>query len=145
MRRTLKDILFASQLCGILLYGSFLRNDGYEKPVICRKYLLYSFILIVTISVVQLRFVIGSFRGATNVSSAAVRSSFRIPLILVSCIFTAYLCSSITRLIGQRNFFKISRKNSLMSIIICASFFVLGTDSVQPLNVSTSVANPNNI
>jgi hypothetical protein len=56
---------------------------------------------------VQLRFVIGLFREATNVSSAAVS---RILLILVLCIFTAYLCSAITRLIGLRNFFKISRK-----------------------------------
>jgi hypothetical protein len=59
---------------------------------------------------VQLRFVIGLFREATNVSSGAVRLSSRILFILVLCIFTAYLCSATTRFIGQRIFFKISRK-----------------------------------
>jgi hypothetical protein len=34
----------------------------------------------------------------------------RIMSILASCIFTTYLVSAITHLIGQRNFFKISRK-----------------------------------
>ena len=110
MRRTLKVIHFASQLCGISPYGSFLGNDGYEKPVLCRKYLLYSLILIVTISVVQWRFVIFLFRQSTNVSSAAHRVHYRILLILVSCVFTTYLVCAITRLIEQRNFFKISRK-----------------------------------
>jgi hypothetical protein len=110
MRRTLKVIHFASQLCGISPYGSFLRNDGYEKPVLCGKCLLYSFILIIAISVSQTRFVIGLIRESTDVNSASYSVSLRILLILVSCIFTTYLFSAISRLIGQRNFFKISRK-----------------------------------
>jgi len=110
MRRTLKVIHFASQLCGISPYGSFLRNDGYVKPVLCRIYLLYSFILTVTISVGQLRFVVNIFRDSTIVSSAAFRVYLHILLILLSSIFTTYLVSAITRLIGMRNFFKISRK-----------------------------------
>jgi hypothetical protein len=67
-----------------------------------------------TISLVQLRFVIGTFRQSTIVILAAYRVYLQILLILVSCIFTTYLVSAITRLIGQRNFFKISRK--LLSI-----------------------------
>ena len=110
MRRTLKVIHFASQLCGISPYGSFLSNDGYVKPVLCRIYLLYSFILIVTISVGQLRSVVNIFRDSTIVSSAAFRVYLQILLSMVSCIFSTYLVSAITRLIGMRNFFKISRK-----------------------------------
>jgi hypothetical protein len=110
MRRTLKVIYLASQLCGISLYGSFLRNDGYEKPVLCRKYVVYSFILLIAISVGQLRFVIRLFRETTNVSSEALRVNLQIVLFMTSCVFTMYLFSAITRLIGQRNFFKISRK-----------------------------------
>jgi hypothetical protein len=110
MRRTLTVIHFASQLCGISPYGSFLRNDGYEKLVICRKYLFYSFILIITISVIRLHYAIGFYRVSTLVISAAQRVSLHIMMILVSCIFTTYLVSAITRLIGLRNFFKISRK-----------------------------------
>jgi len=110
MRRTLKVLHFASQLCGISPYGSFMRNGGYEKPVLCRKYLLYSFILIVTISVVQWRFVIFLFGQSTVVSTAAVRINLLTMLILASCMFTTYLVSNITLLVGQRNFFKISRK-----------------------------------
>jgi len=110
MRRTLKVIHFASQLCGISPYGSFLRNDGYEKTVLCRKYLLYSFILIITISVVRLYFAIAMFMESTNVSSAAQRINLQIMMAWVACILTTYLISTITRLIGQRNFFKICRK-----------------------------------
>jgi len=110
MRRTLKAIYFASQLCGISPYGSFMRNDGYEKPVLCRKYLLYSFILIVAISVIRLRLLIDLFRESENVSSAAQRVNLQILFILALCIFTSYLVSTITLLVGQRNFFKISRK-----------------------------------
>jgi hypothetical protein len=110
MRRTLKVIHFASQLCGISPYGSFLRNDGYEKLVLRKKYLFYSLILVITISVGQMRFVIDLFRESTNVNSGSYSVSLRILLILVSCIFTTYLVSTITRLVGQRNFFKISRK-----------------------------------
>jgi hypothetical protein len=110
MRRTLKVIHFASQLCGISPYGSFLRNDEYKKPVIYRKYLLYSFILIIAISVSQIRFLIGIFRDSKNVSSAAFSVHLQILLILVSCLFTAYLVTTITRLVGMRNFFKIIRK-----------------------------------
>jgi len=110
MRRTLKVIHFASQLCGISPYGSFLRNDGYENPVLCRKYLSYSFILIITISVVQSRFVIGLIRESTVVVSVAYRVNLRILLITVTCTFTTFLFSAITLLVGQRNFFKISRK-----------------------------------
>jgi len=63
MRRTVKVVHFASQLCGISPYGSFVRNDGYEKPVLRKKkYLFYCFILIITISVVHLRFSIGLLR-----------------------------------------------------------------------------------
>jgi hypothetical protein len=110
MRRTLKVIHFASQLCGISPYGSFLRDDGYQKPVICGKYLLYSFILIIAISVSQIRFLIGIFRDSKNVSSAAFSVHLKILLILVSCLFTAYLVTTITRLVGLHNFFKISHK-----------------------------------
>jgi hypothetical protein len=66
--------------------------------------------LIITVSVVQSRFVIGLFRESSTVSSARMRVHLQIMLIMVSCIFTTYLVSAITRLIGQRNFFKISRK-----------------------------------
>jgi hypothetical protein len=110
MRRTLKVIHFASQLCGISPYGSFLRIGGYEKPVLCKKYLLYSFILIIAISISQMRALIVLFGESTNASSAAHRVSMLIILILVSCNFTTYLVSIITRLFGQRNVFKICRK-----------------------------------
>jgi len=110
MRRTLKVIHFASQLCGISPYGLFLGNGGYEKPALCRKFLFYSFILIFTISVVQSRYVIGLVRESTIASSAAQRVHLRIMSILASSIFVTYLVSTITLLVGQRNFFKISRK-----------------------------------
>jgi len=110
MLRTLKVIHFASQLCGISPYGSFLRNDGYEKPVPCRKYLVYRFILIIAISVGQMRALIVLFGDSTNVSTVAHGVTLLIIFILVSCIFTTYLVSTITRLIGQRNLFKVSRK-----------------------------------
>jgi hypothetical protein len=110
MRRTLKVIHFSSQLCGISPYGSFLRNDGYEKPVICRKYLLYSFVLIIAISVGQIRVLIVTFKNSKNFSSVAYRVNLQILLILVSCILTTYLVCAITRLIGLHNFIKISRK-----------------------------------
>jgi hypothetical protein len=110
MRRTLKVLHFASQLCGLSPYGSFLGNNGYENPVLCRKYLLYSFILITAVSVGQIRFLISIFGQSKNVSSEASSVHLQIMLFLVSSIFTMYLVSAITRLIGQRNFFKISRK-----------------------------------
>jgi hypothetical protein len=110
MHRALKVIHLASQLCGISAHGSFLINDGYEEPVLCRKYLLYGFILIITISVIRLRLLIGLFSDSTNASSASLRVNLQILLILVLCIFTTCLVSAITSLIGQRNFFKISRK-----------------------------------
>jgi len=151
MRRTLKVIHFASQLCGISPYGSFLRNDGYENPVVCRKYLLYSFIVIITVSVVQSHFAIGLFRDSTTVSSARMRVHLQIMLIMVSCIFTTYLVSAITLLIGQRNFFKISRK--LLSVsssvnyreatifsnsVIALHFVLLGICLIRFLLVWTS-------
>ena len=110
MRRTLKVIHFASQLCGISPYGSFLRNGGYEKPVLCRKYLFYSLILIVTISVVRLRLLIDIFRESGYVNSAARRVNLQILFVLALCMFTTYVVSTITLLVGQRNFFKISHK-----------------------------------
>jgi len=110
MRRTLNVIHFASQLCGISPYGSFLGNGGYEKPILCRKYLFYSFILIITISVVHLRFSIDLLRISASEYSEVQRFCRQILLILASCIFTTYSVSTITYLIGQRNFFKISRK-----------------------------------
>ena len=146
MRRTLKVIHLASQLCGISPYGSFLRNDGYEKPVLCRKYLLYGFILIITISVVQCTFTIGLVRDSRNVSSTTMRFNLQILLILATCIFTTYLVSAITRLIGQRSFFKISRK--LLSVgsfvnyregtvfsnaVIALHFVLLGTILIRYL------------
>ena len=76
----------------------------------CRKYLLYNVILIITFSVFQSWLVIGLFRERTTVSSAKMHVSLQILFIMVACIFTTYLVSAITRLIGQRNFFKISRK-----------------------------------
>jgi len=110
MRRTLKVIHFASQLCGISPYGSFLRNGGYEKPVFCRKYLLYSCIMIIAISVGQIRVLILAFMGSRYGSSEAYRVNLKILLIFGSCIFTTYLVFAITRFIGMHNFFKISRK-----------------------------------
>ena len=110
MRRTLKVIHFASQLCGISQFGSFLRNGGYEEPVLCRTYLVYSFILFITISVFQFRFVIHLLRKIASETSDIHRFSIQIMFFWVACIFTTYLISAITRLIGQRNFFKISRK-----------------------------------
>jgi hypothetical protein len=110
MRRTLKVIHFASRLCGISPYGSFLRNGEYEKPVLCRKYLFYSFILLIVISEVQFSLVIGLFRKITNISSETCRITMETQLIFVTCYITTYLVTAITRLIGQRNFFKISRK-----------------------------------
>jgi hypothetical protein len=110
MHRTLKVIHFAAQLCGMSPYGSFLGNGGYETPVLCRKYLFYCFTLIIAISVVQLHFVIFILRMISSENSDVHRVSVQITWILVSCIFTTYLISAITRLIGQRNFFKISRK-----------------------------------
>jgi hypothetical protein len=110
MRRTLKFIYFTSQLCGISPYGSFLRNGGCEKLVLCRKRLLYSFILFIAISGVQFRFVIGMFTEIRNVSSYTYRVYLKIMLFVMSCTFATYLVTAITRLIGQRNFFKISRK-----------------------------------
>ena len=77
---------------------------------LCRKYLLYNIILIITFSVFQSWLVIGLFRESTTVTSAAQRVHLQIMLIMVSCVFTTYLVSAITRLIGQRNFFKISCK-----------------------------------
>ena len=110
MRRTLKVIHFAAQLCGMSPYGSFLGNGRYEKPVLRRKYFFYSFILIVTISLVQSLFLMGLVSDSTIASSAARRVHLRIMSILVSCIFVTYLVSTITLLVGQCNFFKISRK-----------------------------------
>jgi hypothetical protein len=110
MHTTLKVIHFASQLCGISPYGSFLGHDGFEKPVFCRKYLFYSFIMLIAISVIQLLFVIGMFRESKTVSSDTYRVYMQLMSIFVSCIVTTYLVSAITRLIGVRNFFKISRK-----------------------------------
>jgi hypothetical protein len=110
MRRTLKVIYFVSQLCGISPYGSFLTNGGCEKPVLCRKRLFYSFILFIAISGVQFRFVIGIFTAINSVSSYTYRVHFQIMLFVMSCTFTTYFVTAITRLIGQRNFFKISRK-----------------------------------
>jgi hypothetical protein len=110
MRRTLKFIYFASQLCGISPYGSILRNDEYEKPVLCRKYLVYSFILHIALSVGLLPFGIRLFTDSNNASSEASRVSLQIRLVFGSWFFTMYLITAITRLIGVRNFFKISRK-----------------------------------
>ena len=110
MRRTVKVIHFTSQLCGISPYVSFLRNGGIEKPVLCRKYLLCSLILIITISVIRLRYAIGLFRDSTHINSATERVNMQIILSLLACTLTTYLVSAITRLIGMRNFFKISRK-----------------------------------
>jgi len=114
MRRTLKVIHFASQLCGISPYGSFLRNGGYEKLVLRRKYLFYSFSLIITISIIRLGFFIFLFRESTNVSSAAHRVNLQILLIFVSCTLTMYLVSAITRIIGQRNFYQ-----NMPQVVVC--------------------------
>jgi hypothetical protein len=73
-------------------------------------YLVYSFILLVAISVGQLLFVIRLCKYSTNVSSYAHRVNMQIQFIFASCFFTTYLVSAITRLIGVRNFLKISRK-----------------------------------
>jgi hypothetical protein len=110
MRRTLKVIYFASQLSGLSPCGSFLRNDEYGKPVRCRKYLFYSFILLIAVSESQFRFVIDLFRKITNINSDTYRITKLPQLIFLSSVFTTYLVTAIIRLIGQRNFFKISRK-----------------------------------
>jgi hypothetical protein len=109
-RGTLKVIYFAAQLCGILPYGSFVTNDGSEKRVLCRKYLSYCIILLITVSVGQLHFLYHVCREGKNVSSDIIRVNLRIMLIFASCVFITYLFSAITRLIGQRNFVNISRK-----------------------------------
>jgi hypothetical protein len=110
MPRTLKFIHFASQLCGISPYGSFLRNGGYEKPIICGKYLVYSFIFHIAVSVGLLRNGIRIFTDSKNASSEARRVNLQITLIFIFCFSTTYLVSAITRLFGVRNFFKISHK-----------------------------------
>jgi hypothetical protein len=79
-------------------------------PVLCRKYLFYSFILLIAVSEVQFSLVIGLFRNIKNASSETYRITMQTQLIFVTCYFTTYLVTAITRLIGQRNFFKISRK-----------------------------------
>jgi hypothetical protein len=139
MRRTLKVIHFASQLCGISPYGSFLRNDGYEKPALCKKYLLYSFILIIAISLCQLRFVFGLLRANTSENSDAQRVSKQIVLILMSCIFTTYLVSTITRLIGQRNFLKISYKLLSVSSFVNYREGTIFSNAVIALHVGSFV------
>jgi hypothetical protein len=110
MRGTLKVIYFASQLCGILPYGSFMTNDGYKKPIFYRKYLFYSIILFIAVSVGQLCFGIRLFTDSKNASSDRIQVNLWILLIFVSCVFTTYFVTAIARLIGQLNFFKISRK-----------------------------------
>jgi hypothetical protein len=140
MHRTLKVIHFASQLCGISPYGSFLRNGGYEKPVLCRKYLLYSFILIIAISVGQIHFLISTFRQSKIIRSDAVRLYLHILLILVSCIFTTYLFSTITRLIGLGNFFKISRKLLSVSSFVKYREGTVFSNAVIALHVVLFVA-----
>ena len=72
--------------------------------------MFYSLILIITISVTRLCVLIRLLKDSTNVSSAAHRVHKQIMLIFVTCFLTTYLVSTITRLIGQRNFFKISGK-----------------------------------
>jgi hypothetical protein len=114
MRRTLKFIYLASQLCGISPYGSFLTNGGYEKPVLCRKYLVYSIILLIAVSAGQLRYRIRLCTDSTNVSSDVLRVNLHITLVLLAGFFTTYLVTANTRLIRQRNFFKIS--HNLMSV-----------------------------
>jgi hypothetical protein len=139
MRRTLKVIHFASQLCGISPYGSFLRNDGYENPVLCRKYLLYSIILIIAISVVQLHFVIFLLTESPSENSDAHRVSEQIVSILVTCIFTTYIISAITRLIGQRHFFKISRKLLSVSSSVNYREGTISSNAVIALHVLSFV------
>jgi hypothetical protein len=72
--------------------------------------LVYSFILHIAVSVGLLRFLISLFTGSKNAGSEAHRVSMQITLIFGSCFFTTYLVTAITRLIGVRNFLKISRK-----------------------------------
>jgi hypothetical protein len=61
-------------------------------------------------SVGQIRFVFGLLRENSSENSDAHRVTTQIELFLVTCIFTIYLVSAITRLIGMRSFFKLSRK-----------------------------------
>jgi hypothetical protein len=110
MRRTLRVIHFASQFCGISPYIWFLRNGGYEKPVPSRKYLFYSFILFIGISVIQFRFAIGLLRESARVNSEALRINYQILFSMIACILTTYVVSAVTRLIGKCKFFKICRK-----------------------------------
>ena len=139
MRRTLKVIHFASQLCGISPYCSFLKNCGYEKPVLCRKYLFYCFTLIITISVFQLRFVIFSLGASPSENSDAYLVSKQITWIMVTCIFTVYLISATTRLIGQRNFFKISRKLLSVGSFVNYSEGTIFSNAVIALHVLSFV------
>jgi len=141
MRRTLKFIHFASQLCGISPYGSFLSNGGYEKPVLCRKYLCYSLILIIAISVSQIYFVVGTFGDRTNVRSAAQLFNLRVMLILASCIFVTYFVSTITLLVGQRNFFKISRKLLSVGSFVNYREGTVFSNAVIALHVALFVTN----
>jgi hypothetical protein len=71
---------------------------------------LYSFILIITISVDRLRYAIGIFSDSTLIGSAAERVNMQILLYVLVFTLPIYLVTAITRLIGARNFFKISRK-----------------------------------
>jgi hypothetical protein len=110
MRRTLNVIHFASQLCGISQYIWFLRNGGYEKPVTSRKYLFYSFILFIGISVIEMRLAIAVLIKSTSANSDAQRVHYQVVFSMLLCILTTYMVSAVTRLIGQCNFFKICRK-----------------------------------
>jgi hypothetical protein len=87
-----------------------MKSGGYEKPVLCRKYLFYIFILLIAVSEAQFRLVIGLFWKITNTNSDTYRITLQTQLIFATCVFTTYLVTAITRVIGQRNFFKISRK-----------------------------------
>jgi hypothetical protein len=139
MRRTLKVIHFVSQLCGISPYGSFLRKDGYENPVLCRKCVLYGFILIIAISVAHIRVLIRGFMDSTIISSSAFRVNLKILLVVESSIFITYLVSAITRLIGQRNFFKISRKLLSISSFVNYREGTLFSNAVIALHVGLFV------
>jgi hypothetical protein len=141
MRRTLKFIYFSSQLCGISPYGSFLKNCGYEKPVLCRKYLVYSAILLIAVSVGQLHLVIIHILDSTNEISAADTYNFQIMLILVSCVFSTYLFSAITRLIGVRNFIKISLKLLSVGSFVNYHERTIFSNSVIALHVGLFITN----
>jgi hypothetical protein len=116
-------------------------NDGYEKPVLCRKYLVYSVILLIAVSVGQLHVVIGHILESTNIISAADRFNVHVMMIFLYSTLSNYLFSAITRLIGVRNFFKISRKLLSVGSFVNYHESTIFSNSVIALHVVLFITN----